>query len=467
MSAWHRRSCARRWRGFSILEVLLAMVLSTALLAGLFSALTLFMRSFDSGRTNVEQAQLARALLRQISRDLRSAVVETAATRGGSEKPLALPSDFLPQAESTLSPAPELPPERTLVLSPVTATTATPHRAHRLTGTSDRLNICVRASGAAETLAALFATSELGTTSPSAADPSTASSHTPNGVLQVSYFCCDPADPERALVGDSSNPHDQFATMSADKAAAGATGFVRREAPLSEEPAESAAQPRAGIETTEISETSGTSALSASTSDASTSPGLQSATPRASEYASTSVLDPLHVVETLTPEIARVAFRYFDGSAWYSSWDSESDGGLPVAVDVAFWLAEPADEARRPRSAEERRDSSGATGDDNRAEPRSQRRETSRAEESSPEVETPYGETPPDYRLVVYLALAQPRADEAALPLSSPEELADPPLADPPAIEPSFVPSTSAPSRRLTRPSFSRPSANAPAGGTP
>jgi hypothetical protein len=48
------------------------------------------------------------------------------------------------------------------------------------------------------------------------------------------------------------------------------------------------------------------------------------------------------------PEVIWLEFRYFDGSRWLSSWDSQSEGRLPVAVEMRFELqeAEPADENR-------------------------------------------------------------------------------------------------------------------------
>src|SRR4051812_34991906 len=63
-------------RGFSLLEVMLAMLLSAALLAVLWTALSLHLRAFDSGRFEIERSQLARAVLRKIETDLRRTVTE-------------------------------------------------------------------------------------------------------------------------------------------------------------------------------------------------------------------------------------------------------------------------------------------------------------------------------------------------------------------------------------------------------
>ncbi|MEX2559656.1 MAG: prepilin-type N-terminal cleavage/methylation domain-containing protein [Pirellulales bacterium] len=60
--------------GFTLLEVLLALALSVLVLGALAMAIQVTLRATNSGRADVARAQLARALLRQISDDLRSAV---------------------------------------------------------------------------------------------------------------------------------------------------------------------------------------------------------------------------------------------------------------------------------------------------------------------------------------------------------------------------------------------------------
>ncbi len=48
--------------------------------------------------------------------------------------------------------------------------------------------------------------------------------------------------------------------------------------------------------------------------------------------------------QMLAPEVTAAAFRYFDGSQWLESWDSSSQGALPLAVEVTLWLAPAAGE---------------------------------------------------------------------------------------------------------------------------
>ncbi len=61
-------------RGFTLLEVMLALALSSLVLIAVTIAIDVNLRLLDSGRTHVEEAQLARALLRRIADDLRNAI---------------------------------------------------------------------------------------------------------------------------------------------------------------------------------------------------------------------------------------------------------------------------------------------------------------------------------------------------------------------------------------------------------
>jgi len=59
---------------FTLLEVLLAMALTALVLVVIAMALDLHLRAVDAGRTEVEQAQLARAILHRMGDDIRGAV---------------------------------------------------------------------------------------------------------------------------------------------------------------------------------------------------------------------------------------------------------------------------------------------------------------------------------------------------------------------------------------------------------
>ena len=43
-----------------------------------------------------------------------------------------------------------------------------------------------------------------------------------------------------------------------------------------------------------------------------------------------------HPGEILAKEVTYLEFRYFDGSSWYTEWDSEQMGGLPAAIEITI-----------------------------------------------------------------------------------------------------------------------------------
>ena len=60
--------------GFTLLEIMISMALTTVLLGSIYGALDLYWRSQDTGREEMQRSQLARAILKQIAQDLRSVV---------------------------------------------------------------------------------------------------------------------------------------------------------------------------------------------------------------------------------------------------------------------------------------------------------------------------------------------------------------------------------------------------------
>lgn len=67
---------ARR-RGLTLLELILALALSVAVMVAVGMSIDIYFRMFDTRRSNVEEALLARALLRHMADDLRSTVQYT------------------------------------------------------------------------------------------------------------------------------------------------------------------------------------------------------------------------------------------------------------------------------------------------------------------------------------------------------------------------------------------------------
>jgi len=78
----------RTAKGFTLLEIVLAMGLTVVVLALLTTAINSYLLRVDASRSRVESAQLARSLLNQIARDLRAARYESPpAADSGSANP--------------------------------------------------------------------------------------------------------------------------------------------------------------------------------------------------------------------------------------------------------------------------------------------------------------------------------------------------------------------------------------------
>jgi Tfp pilus assembly protein PilV len=76
------RKCSRPG-GFTLIEVLLSLGLAALVLVALATAVDVHLRCVDAGRTHVEEAQLARALLHRIADDLRNLAVANPVTVEG------------------------------------------------------------------------------------------------------------------------------------------------------------------------------------------------------------------------------------------------------------------------------------------------------------------------------------------------------------------------------------------------
>ena len=48
--------------------------------------------------------------------------------------------------------------------------------------------------------------------------------------------------------------------------------------------------------------------------------------------------------QLMSDRVVGLEFAYHDGFDWIGSWDSELDGGLPIAVQVTVTIADPSDD---------------------------------------------------------------------------------------------------------------------------
>jgi hypothetical protein len=113
--------------------------------------------------------------------------------------------------------------------------------------------------------------------------------------------------------------------------------------------------------------------------------------------------------QILAPEVNHLEFRYFDGTQWLEAWDTEQEGGLPVAVEIGVWIASPdePDARARPRTVAGIQDAADTVG-----------RTTVARVEGAVDA---FGQL---YRLIVDLPVGQPTTDEDEADAASVEEVA-------------------------------------------
>jgi len=269
---------------FTLLEMLLTTLLSAVLMVGIWSLSTLYIAFFESGRERTQEAQLVRSLMQQFSDDLLAAIQ-------------ILSNDASPPAASTLTG----PVRRGGPVLFVEFTTR-PH--FGLVGAQRSLQLTIlRAAppldqenldGRLESLP--HATSRPIVRAPdlrrivySFEEPyeSQANDRRPPAGLLRRELAWETArsladDEDAPLFGDSFHPTAVSSPLPADEPGLAAVG---------EERLENDAQP-------------------------------------AEQSADESIL--------LVPEVVAIEFRYFDGQAWSSQWDSRTRKTLPVAVEIAM-----------------------------------------------------------------------------------------------------------------------------------
>ncbi|MCE9605977.1 MAG: GspJ family type II secretion system protein [Planctomycetia bacterium] len=319
--------------GYTLLEVFLVLVITGVLIAAIASALNIHLRVAEVGRAEVEQAQLARALLRRIADDLRGAVphVEPVASSAGStDDAIAV------AAASTTSTSGGVSSGSTGGAAPSSGSTG---------GTSSNSS---GASGV-QTLQPLKTLTTLSTLKPNSASSSTTatsgsistsgSTSGKNSSGNSTETSAAETEAEPSTIKPPGIYGDQFSLQvdvsrlpSANGSATNLAGAAT-DAPgdvktvgyfLSLSPA-------------------GTSGSAASGTTAMTGMGLyrQSSDRAAASYGSASGgAVGTGNAQLLAAEVAAIEFRYYDGTQWQTVWDS-SGGTLPTAVEILLTLHPP------------------------------------------------------------------------------------------------------------------------------
>jgi hypothetical protein len=301
MNTAHRRT-RRRFQhnrsGYTLLEVLIASLLAVVLLAGLWGLLGIYSGLYETGDAKAKEAQLVRALMQQLSDDLRSTIRashDQSSTSTGGLDSGAAPSDG--EAAQAGLPAPPA---------------ASASQRVGLVGGSDYLELDVLQSCPPD-----FSRSN----GEARAGPATSVRPRAIDLRKVVYAFREP----RATDDEDSSAQTGLVRRQLDWEAAYAAG--------------GASSPPSG-------------SLGA-TANGPTDPMALGPSPLVRNDAIQSGRDDGSVATA--PEVIRLEFRYFDGGVWSSEWDSLQRQSLPVAVEVAMQIGSPeeynAEEEYEQRSA--------------------------------------------------------------------------------------------------------------------
>lgn len=260
--------------GFTLIEVLLAALLSSVLLAGLWSLLTGYLRMFDSGQRQTEEAQLVRSVIQELTADLQAVAFAPPPPPEASQPPMSTTSGALAGGVAGAAPA----------------TTSSPRQpTSGLVGTTHSITIdVVRPISLLEAAAA---------PAENADEPDVP--HAPE-LRTVVY----------EVRANSHGGHQANLT---------ATSLVRRTADWAR--AQSAAFRDLSKRSSRLDDVSDDGELAGVQ-------GVEAAVAADSPSGSAIVV----------PEVQDLALRYFDGVGWVDAWDTSVQGRLPAAVEATITL---------------------------------------------------------------------------------------------------------------------------------
>lgn len=346
-------STLRTSRGLSLLELVLALALSVVVIGLVSMALRFQLQTFEQRRDRIEQAALGRAILRNISDDLRSAIafrpmdlqgVSTvtgnatqslggvgAAAGGTGQASAATTTPMSPAATGQSATAP--------AAQPVTAPASNTSGAGNNTLGSGA-PASAAGSNAAQTGSVATAATQTGAAAGEGAY--VAGLYGDQYSLQFDMTRLPRLDEYSAIVSDAGvNPITQIPTdiRTISYYLSGSTPITQASAAQSRE---------SGLGST-------ASSLQ-SLRDTSLPPegrGLvrqerdRSLAAYSEVKADFSDLSQDTGEDLLAEEVTRLEFQYFDGYQWWPSWDSDDRGGLPIAIEILVGLADakPSDEA--------------------------------------------------------------------------------------------------------------------------
>lgn len=293
MKRIHRRLSRRAdvSRGFTLLEIVLALGLASLLLAALYTALQMHWSSSALGHVEMERSQVARALFRRIETDLRAVVFRDTALTSSTD-----------DASSS---------------STGSTSSGSTSSSGSTTGSSSSTSSGSSTSGGST------GSSSTGSSSSSTDSSSTT---TENYSTQKTGLFGD----SQTLVVHCSLPSRAANGGSVDATAAGYSGGdMQSVAYFLAGSGSTLAQQLSGSGPSSLGQVSGLSRLQ----------GDRMAMQAADESGDLSSM--ASGVKLLAPEVASISFEYFDGVSWTTTWDSATSNSIPNAVRITIDFQPP------------------------------------------------------------------------------------------------------------------------------
>jgi hypothetical protein len=285
--------------GFTLLELMLALGLTTVILLAISMAVDIHLRSFDARQKQLEESQLARAILKIIADDIRNTVLEYEQDLSGLEQMISSALEGAAESggdslsggagealgESTALPDSELTEEATTASQDLASSVTLPTKPG-IYGNQYQLQLDVsrlpRFDEYQSMLAANSATLGI--------------ADIPSDIKTVTYYVLS-GDTPPSTSGMTATNQDILTSTDPNVVQ---RGLVRRQLDRA------------------VSQYALANGLLAGTDDAG---------------------------EVLAAEVASIEFQYFDGIEWRYEWDTEVEGSLPVAIQIIMLLEAPSMES--------------------------------------------------------------------------------------------------------------------------
>lgn len=315
-------------RGYTLLEVFLVLIITGVLIAAIASAINIHLRVSEVGRTEVEQAQLARAILGRIAGDIRNAVphIEPVESAAGAT------SDDIASAAASASSA----------LGGTGTSGATSASSSSGGGTTSGSAASGSSGSGAQTLQPLKTLSTLSTLKPQSASSSSSGTssgaaggysagNSSSGGSSSTTSAESESTAETTPVKPPGIYGDQY-TLQVDVSRIRRPGTFTPIGISGDAPGDVKTVSYELVSYPGSPEADGFPALGLYRRS------IDRAAANFNASAGSSATDELQLI---AGEVASLEYRYFDGTTWQTSWDS-SGGTLPTAVEIAITLQAPA-----------------------------------------------------------------------------------------------------------------------------